>query len=163
MAELERLLAVIEAHGADPARWPEAGRAGLEALVTQPEAARAIAEGRALDAVLARSTMPDAARVEVLKARILAGAGQRAGPSRRMEAPASVTSLSDRRKPMVTPGLRAAWPAAAALAASLLVGAFLGASEMGRPAVESLIASAGYDTSEELTLDPLGVGDEELL
>lgn len=163
MAQLERLFAVIDAHGADPARWPEAERNGLELLARSPQAAGALAEARALDAALAKAPMPAAAELDHLKARILASADGRNKLVQRPIMPGSVTSLSDRRKPMATPHLRAAWPAAAALAASLLVGAFFGASEMGQPAVESLIASSGYDTSDALTLDPLGVGDEELL
>ena len=163
MARLENLLSVIDAHGADSARWPETERSGLEDLARSPEAAGAIAEARALDAVLARSPMPDSVQLDHLKARILAGAVRRDTPVRRPALSRSVTKLSDRRRPLATPRLRAAWPAAAALAASLLVGAFFGASEMGQPAVESLMASAGYDTTEDLTLDPLGVGDEELL
>ncbi len=163
MAQLERLLAVIDAHGADPARWPQTERSGLEDLMRSPGAAGAIAEARALDAVLAKSPMPDAVELDHLKARILASADGRNKLVQRPTMPGTVTNLSDRRKPLATPRLRAAWPAAAALAASLLAGAFFGASEMGQPAVESLMASAGYDTTEDLTLDPLGVGDEELL
>lgn len=163
MASLDRLLAVIEAHGADPKRWPAAERSGLEDLARSPQAADALVEARALDAVLAKSPMPVAMELEPLKARILAGADRADKPAHRPVVSGSVTTLSDRRKVMPAPRLRAAWPAAAALAASLLVGAFFGASELGQPAVESLMASAGYDATDELTLDPLGVGDEELL
>ena len=163
MAQLERLLAVIDAHGADPARWPAAERASLEALARSPGVARQLAEARALDAVLAKSLTPVAAELGHLKARILAGADSRNKLAQRPAMPRSVTTLSDRRRMPGTQRLRAAWPAAAALAASLLIGAFFGASELGKPAVESLMASAGYDPTGELTLDPLGVGDEELL
>lgn len=163
MAQLERLLAVIDTHGADRARWPAAERAGLEALARTPDVARQLAESRALDAVLAKSPTPVASELDYLKARILAGADGRNERVQRPAMPRSVTTLSDRRRMPGTQSLRAAWPAAAALAASLLIGAFFGASEVGKPAVESLMASAGYDTTGELTLDPLGVGDEELL
>ncbi len=74
MAQLERLFAVIDAHGADPARWPEAERNGLELLARSPQAAGALAEARALDAVLAKAPMPAAAELDHLKARILASA-----------------------------------------------------------------------------------------
>lgn len=163
MSSLERLLAVIDAYGADPARWPEAERAGLEAVARAPEASRLLAEARALDAVLARSPALDAGVLDDLKSRIVAKADESGRVTQRPAMPRSVTSLGDRRRMPVTQSLRAAWPAAAALAASLLVGAFFGASEMGKPAVENLMASAGYDTTDQLTLDPLGVGDEELL
>ena len=122
---------------------------------------RALAEAHALDAVLAQSAAPEPASLASLQSRIIAAAAVRRAPVRAIASDKTI-SLGERRS-RATSRLRGAWPAAAALAASLLIGAFLGASELGQPAVESLIASAGFDTSDQLMLDPLGVGDEELL
>lgn len=60
LARFERL---VDAHGADPARWPAADRATAQAFA-RSEAARPVLEAaRALDAVLDRSApvLPDAA------------------------------------------------------------------------------------------------------
>lgn len=61
----ERFQAIVEAYGADPARWPEAERDAALGYADQAgEAARAVlAEARALDAGLAghAAPLPDAA------------------------------------------------------------------------------------------------------
>jgi hypothetical protein len=49
----ETALAIIDSHGADPARWPEADRPALLALAaTDARVGAALAEARALDAML---------------------------------------------------------------------------------------------------------------
>ncbi|MEX2452154.1 MAG: hypothetical protein WD407_14955 [Rhodospirillales bacterium] len=57
--KLDRLMRCIEAYGADPARWPEAERDGLRALLAaSPEAQRALEATRGLDALLDRAALP---------------------------------------------------------------------------------------------------------
>ena len=79
----ERFQAIVEAYGADPARWPEAERdAALVYAEQAGEAAQAVlAEARALDAGLANHTtpLPDAAAF----ARALKGAEAALTPARR--------------------------------------------------------------------------------
>ncbi|MFO1169382.1 MAG: hypothetical protein U1E49_00255 [Hyphomicrobiaceae bacterium] len=55
------------------------------------------------------------------------------------------------------------WTAAAALAASLVFGIALGASDFGRPAVEELAGLAGIETTDDGTIDVLDDSDVELL
>jgi hypothetical protein len=68
----ERLTALIEAYGADPARWPAADRALGQAALADPVLRAAVDEARALDRLLeaSRPTQPSAA----LRDRVLAGA-----------------------------------------------------------------------------------------
>lgn len=55
--DLERLRAIVEAYGADAARWPEAEREGaLALLASSPEATQYRDRARALDAMLDRAT-----------------------------------------------------------------------------------------------------------
>lgn len=49
----ERLSAILETYGADPKRWPAEERAAAEALLATGVGAEALAEARALDALLA--------------------------------------------------------------------------------------------------------------
>lgn len=58
---LDRLRDILAAYGADPAHWPDAERAALQALIAAtPAAQAALAEAAALDALLAhdRPAMP---------------------------------------------------------------------------------------------------------
>ena len=97
----ERFQAIVEAYGADPARWPEAERdAALGYAGQTGEAARAVlAEARALDAGLAvhAAPLPDAAAF----ARALKGAGAAltpAGPRPRRRTPPAPQRLRRRSR-----------------------------------------------------------------
>ncbi|MEQ8194536.1 MAG: hypothetical protein RIB59_08595 [Rhodospirillales bacterium] len=69
----KRLMRCIEAYGAEPARWPEAERDGLLALLAEsPEAQRALEGAREFDALLDRAAPPMPS--PELTADILAGA-----------------------------------------------------------------------------------------
>ncbi|MCC7267934.1 MAG: hypothetical protein IT546_11410 [Caulobacteraceae bacterium] len=69
----DRLRALTEAYGGDPARWPAAVRAEGEAALAQwPEPPPWLAEARALDAVLDAYAAPSASAG--LARRIVAGA-----------------------------------------------------------------------------------------
>jgi hypothetical protein len=69
--ELERLKAMIDAHGSRPERWPAAERHAAEALLTRSAAARALlAETEALDRLL--DSVPALAPTADLRAAILA-------------------------------------------------------------------------------------------
>lgn len=160
MTSLDRLKQVIEAYGGESARWPEPERAGLVTLAAAtPEMAEVLREARALDAVLGKAPGADEARLTDLRQRILAGAGldEAAAAGGAPVAPIAVRPLrpAPRRGPM--------WTAAAALAASLVFGIALGASDFGRPAVEELAGLAGIETTDDGTIDVLDDSDVELL
>lgn len=105
---MERLAELLDAYGADRARWPEAERAGAWALIEADEAARTLYdEARALDALMGRASVVEPS--PELKARVLA----------------------DARKPRET-WIQALWPfgaawkPASALAAAIILGVIAG-------------------------------------
>ena len=160
--DLARLETVFDTYGADPARWPEDERAGLEHLIDSDErAARLAAEAAALDRVMAHDPAGDAN--EGLKRRILAAAVNDGGREAR------VVPMTASRRPAATVAIsrRAAlWPAAA-LAASFALGLYLGLSGLGGTAIDSALRYAQFNGGEAgqaiwLTDAPDG-GSEELL
>lgn len=74
-----RFEAIVAAYGADPRRWPEAERADAEAFARLPEAASALAEANALDAVLDEAA--DAAPVSLAFRRAALAAAPRLAPA----------------------------------------------------------------------------------
>lgn len=107
MMTIERFKVLVEAYGADPARWPEAERAVAEAFANaSPEAQQLLAEAAAFDLMLdAASTAPVTRELE---ARVLDGFAAR----------------KTRRFPFLPEVLP--WTQAAALAASLVLGMLAG-------------------------------------
>jgi hypothetical protein len=82
--KLGRFSAILEAYGADPQRWPSDEREDALALTkSSVPAARALAEARALDAILLQQAFPDIARqaerFAVLHSAIISGARRRTG------------------------------------------------------------------------------------
>jgi anti-sigma-K factor RskA len=77
---LDRLRAIVEAYGADPARWPAAERAAGEALLAGSAAARALVAAAAdLDAAL--DSLPALQPTPAMRAAILAAAPRPTAPS----------------------------------------------------------------------------------
>lgn len=148
----EELVALIGAYGADPEAWPEATRAAAGAALALPSPAvsEALAEARALDALLA--DLPEFRPPAGLAKRILADA-----PS----PPRAAGGVWRRLKERALPGGQL-WPAGAALA-SLVMGLLIGlnlpatsAGEADEDAEAAIYAALGVDT--------FGVSlDEELL
>lgn len=85
---MERFLAILEAYGAVPERWPQAEREAAEAFAAaEPEAGRALAEAAALDRAL--DAAPKAAPSRALFEAVLASAprprARAVGPGWRLE------------------------------------------------------------------------------
>lgn len=165
--ELDRLERMLEAFGADKARWPADRRAGAEALLARQDASgaaarRLLAEARGLDRLLAASPAP--ADLTALADRIAATAG--ALPP----APAEIITLPAARRSDVRSkpsyGARS-WTAAAVLAASLLVGVVVGPGTAGLPALREAVDAIGLGGYvDQLALAPLddtGLQDEDVL
>ena len=73
--EVAALAALLEAYGADPARWPQEKRRAAEQLVARDPRARALlGEAQALDRLLDAAPGAEAGRVAALSTRILAAA-----------------------------------------------------------------------------------------
>jgi hypothetical protein len=135
---------LIEVYGAERTRWPLGARAGAAALLAaDAEARRVLAEAAALDAVLARGVAdiaPDATVSSALAARIVAAAAKAprlaaisepSGPLRVSGRPVSKDARTD------------IWRAAAVLAASMVLGVFVGQSQLGAQALPKIAALAG--------------------
>jgi hypothetical protein len=115
--DLERLQDVLDAHGADIARWPKAEAAKLARLTETVPAARALFnEARALDRALAAAPAARPDRLARLTGRIAAQAAANPAPSLSPPRPAVVRHSAPLRH----------WPAVAAMAASLLLGVYAG-------------------------------------
>ncbi len=136
--KLARLADVLDAFGPDSARWPDAERDELRALVdTQLQGRQLHREARALARVM--DAAPSMAASADLKAGILAAATKdqsreaRVVPITAGRGLAETTTRSGRSTPL--------WPAAA-LAASFALGVFLGASGVGGGALDGAIQFA---------------------
>ncbi|MFT3989759.1 hypothetical protein [Aestuariivirga sp.] len=110
----KRLEAVLEAYGADPARWPVADR---QALIPLLQEIRPLAEdARRMDQILALATrpMPSADFEDRLMARI-------------EEPSAAIVPLPGKRTQVPEQGWSLGWIATIPLAASLALGIYFGA------------------------------------
>lgn len=134
--DLQRLEALLDAYGADPARWPAAERAAALALLAADTAAQArLEQARQLDRALDRLP-PAPAPAGDLAARIRAAARQQGAPV----APALV--------PIPANGNRAPWRFTMALAASAVIGLWLG------------FATSPFTASDTATID-LAILDQQ--
>ena len=163
LPDFERLLDV---YGADRTRWPLAARASAAArLASDVTARKLLTEAEALDTVLLHTAEPDKTDVVALAERIVAAA--RAMPrSAGSEGVTSVPVGLPRQHRMTVASGRDAVRGAALLAASLLIGVFVGQSQLGAravPALEELtgIASpASVDRLAMLDLHMEGVDED---
>lgn len=175
LAELTAFENVLDTFGGDPARWPEERRERLMRLAAaDADAARLLREAKALDAVLTKAGGLPVRDTSALADRIAAAVantapGQPAQPQRQAEsgppagggdgtsgvviawprtgentrAPAEATVASAPRR------LSSGWRTAALLAASLVVGIFVGVTDMMPTDVAQMVADAttGSDSS----------------
>jgi len=168
LADREALERLLDIYGADRTRWPARERLRFASVLSEDNAAsRMLSEAKALDALLDRASRPSETSVEALKERIMAAALREhpAQVSVPMRPAASVTSIWSPRRvlPAIAPRF-AEWPAAAVLAASLVLGVMLGSAgtfdaTMNRMAQAAGLQSAAPDNS---TVDSaqLALGDE---
>jgi hypothetical protein len=147
--DIARLRTVVAAYGSRPARWPKQERAALEPVARACDGATWMTEAKILDELL--DAVPGAAMRTGLADDIVAEAltVARADPLRIVSLQAAA------RKPRLTPGLAARAGQAAFLAASLVAGFWLGATNQ----IETLANGAPLGLSE---LVP-GVSDESSL
>ena len=147
-ASKDRLEAVLAAYGADPARWPRQDRALASLLAAKdPAMAASVEDARGLDSALARASRP-VAPAEALE-RLMARAGDR---------PGNVATFIGRARtgpPMGRAVLPGRIAALTALAASLALGLYLGASGRGDWLTTPLLAEEApeYLTAEVDVVD----------
>ncbi len=114
---MEEFRSLLEAWGADPARWPDDRRAAAEALLARSAEARALlAEEAAFDALLAGA--PGIPPSDAAVARILA---------------IPATSRQERRAGGWRFGFLPALPRFAGLAAAALLGFYIGTTSLFQP------------------------------
>ncbi len=120
----EQLQIFLDSHGADPARWPDAQRAAMEALLAHSAEARALhAAAQRLDALLSRAHDAEAADDETAAARVLSRLG----------------SLPHQKRPfwrwpsvLLDWQFAPAWPRMAALASCAAIGFMVGLAGFDR-------------------------------
>ena len=140
---------MVAAFGADTKRWPAPKRAAAERLVSGDPIVRiSLSEAGALDRILAAAPVMSATRDAVLAERIMQAAQQ--APRLIVQNGALAPSVRAVEKPHQlsarAPVRGAAWQGAALLAASLLVGVFVGQTEFSGGALPALVELAGLDT-----------------
>jgi hypothetical protein len=166
-SDFERLL---EVYGSDRTRWPVEARASAGQLVARDRAARRLlAEAEALERVLERAPLPTLAGEAALAERIVAAARRSPRMVRTAKAdasfpvaPAPDNVISLRRLPAAPRWLTQSTfgGAAGAIAASLMLGIFIGHSSLSQivlPAIEDLtgisLSSANASVAQVDLLD----------
>ena len=161
MQELDSLQKLLDGHGGDRTRWPASERLRFAPLIGgDEEARRRIAEAEALARILAKApTLPEPRRaalsdriVTLAQAEVLA---QRA----RGDVVVPFGAVGRRR---MAQRVMARAPAAALLAASLLVGVFVGFTGVAAPALQRFATLAGL-SQESDAVGPLAAFDEASL
>lgn len=150
--KLEELQSLLDVWGGDPARWPVRVRGEIARLSVGPEAARLLAEARSFDRALDRARELPAAITEAdgraLSERIVAAALAAPVPGPVSEKPkGEVVALRRPQRPGPDArGFGRAWGTAALLAASLLVGVYLGGNINMLPVLQEVAEAVGIST-----------------
>jgi hypothetical protein len=174
VTELE---AIVDTYGADQARWPAAVcAAARDLLATSAEARRIMAEAQALDALLNHAPTITVSREWALAERIMAAAARQpttpsltsrstsAEPS--SPAPFAHAKVGSNIVPLRRPTAPITrGPAAALLAASLVLGMVVGSSGISGLAPSYIVEALGLADEEAETafvLDGLTTGEDTL-
>ena len=160
--KIDQFEAMLEAYGADRRRWPADRLAGAERLLGEnADARRVFEEARALDRVLAMAPAPSRTAETALADRIAraVGAGQGQPRVNAKDAPArpsaEVIDFAARRHKQaasVAVGPTRLHKAAAALAASLMLGIMFGASDWSHSAIAPLAHAMGLGSELETSV-----------
>jgi hypothetical protein len=150
MMPLARFVELIETHGADPARWPEACRRSAQSLLAASAQARAaLAEAESLDALIARHCARPTLGLERdekgATARVL-GRIEALPPQRRGLLPRLLPA------PLLEFDLAPAWPRFAALVGIAVLGFAVGLSDTGmaltKQSASAIIGSSNSSDSD---------------
>ena len=157
------LQATLEAYGADRARWPTADADRFALLISEDKGAQSmLAEAQALDRLLDAAPTVSIARERALAARIVATVRAGEATSRAKENVVAFVPAKQRSVSATAVLLR---PAAALLAASLVLGIVVGSSGVTGPAATYVAEALGLVDEEPeyaLATDMLATGEETL-
>lgn len=163
------LVALVDAWGGDPARWPEDVRGRIERItVAEPAAQALLAEARALDRLIEHGREAPAVlspkRRLALADRIVATA-----VAEMQDTGDNVVALRSRAAARPSPRMqvptRGQWRAAAVMAAGLVLGIYLGGSISLAPVLQEIADAIGIAAEFEPTVVAAGddSGDEDTL
>jgi hypothetical protein len=154
-ADLQR---VVDAYGADRTRWPAPDRLRFAAFIASDARARAImTDAETLDRLLDSAPTVSGAREHALAARIVASV-----PGSVVAVPAMSVVTMQRRPTRMMAALRR--PAAALLAASLVLGIVVGASGISGSALNVVAETFGVaDDEPEYAQIGDSLGGDEIL
>ena len=155
---LQLLETVLETYGSDTRRWPPAKQQALAALLAHnPAAQRMLQEATALDRLLDQAPVMSAEQQAALASRIVAAA------IRQPRVVGGVIGGSGARVPPIR--RRDHGFAAAALAASLVLGIIAGQTGTIGTTADTLVASLSSDSGAQIaqTDEADGLLDEDLL
>lgn len=175
-ADREALGRLLEIYGADRTRWPARERLRFASIISEDkQAAKMLAEAQALDRLLDRATPATDAGLEALKSRIMAVAlAERpvqsiaVAAAQQQHGVASISSLAvarERRAGRSGFGSSGEWPAAAVLAASLVLGVMLGwggafTGTMNQMAQVAGLEASSADLSSAYDISQLALGQD---
>jgi hypothetical protein len=171
--EMDALERLLESHGADRTRWPAPERLRFAPLLSSNEQARRLlAEAQALDRLLDLAPEPRTNRA-ALADRIVAAVSQEAARPQVIQLPqrrgsgSLFGSAAERARASFGSGQ---WAGGALLAASLVLGAFMGTSGAFQQAIQPLTVATTGETDAETEasqvafgVDGVGLFEEELL
>jgi hypothetical protein len=168
----EALARLLEIHGADRTRWPARERLRFAGVISEDKAAeKLLAEAEALDRLLDKAPRASAAGIDALKERIMAAALKAHEPHVAVIAGGknvvALPQVQRGRRPLTARFVE--WPAAAVLAASLVLGVMLGTTGTVETTMQEMAQAAGFGSGtsdgEQVALgdDALGQIDEDLL
>jgi hypothetical protein len=167
--EREALERLLDTYGADRTRWPARERLRFASVISEDKAAaRLLAEAHALDRLLDRAPHASQGDIEALKERIVAAALRADPPRLAVVAGAGTRNILPLRRPSL-PNRFTEWPAAAVLAASLVLGVMLGSAGTFSSTMQEMAQAAGFgdigSDSSQLALGDYidGQADEDLL
>lgn len=158
----EALARLLEVHGADRTRWPARERLQFASVISEDKAAaRLLAEAQALDRLLDKAPRPSEAGIDALKERIMAAALRTREPQLTVitgSKPASVRTWPAQWHRPALAARFAELPAAAVLAASLVLGVMLGSAGTFDATVQEVAQVAGFGSTSDGS--QLALGDE---
>lgn len=167
-AALAELAHLLDTWGAAPVRWPAhvSQRIG-QIIAANPGGQVLLVEARALDHVLDRARDRVMPAPHGLADRIMAAAlaDSPTGRQSATRTPAKIIALPSRPRPQAAPVMRGQWRAAGLMAASLLLGIYIGGAVNLAPALQDLADAIGLSTEIEPVIVASGeeLNDEDTL